>query len=120
MKKQELIHLHGLLAEVSNHCEETDGIAVDLDADYDLAGFDFRWTGTPNGTLEFFSADIEDPSIADDTDWHDMSETVSSPGGSASGSRHRLTNVAHRWLMLKYAPASGTGTLTAKATLKGR
>jgi hypothetical protein len=31
MKKQELIHLHGLLAEVCNHCETADGAIVDLD-----------------------------------------------------------------------------------------
>ena len=31
MKKQELIHLHGLLAEVSNHCEMKEGVPVDLD-----------------------------------------------------------------------------------------
>jgi hypothetical protein len=31
MKKQELIHLHGLLAEVSNYVEECDG-PVDLTA----------------------------------------------------------------------------------------
>jgi hypothetical protein len=30
MKKQELIHLHGLLAEVCDHCETHDGAAVDL------------------------------------------------------------------------------------------
>lgn len=29
MKKQELIHLHGLLAEVCKHCEETAGIDVE-------------------------------------------------------------------------------------------
>ena len=31
MKKQELIHLHGLLAEVSNHCEMTDDASLDLE-----------------------------------------------------------------------------------------
>ena len=30
MKKQELIHLHGLLAEVSSHCEEYEETTVDL------------------------------------------------------------------------------------------
>lgn len=30
MKKQELIHLHGLLAEVSAHCEEYQEATVDL------------------------------------------------------------------------------------------
>lgn len=32
MKKQELIHLHGLLAEVSNHCEMKMDRSVDLEA----------------------------------------------------------------------------------------
>lgn len=36
MKKQELIHLHGLLAEVCNHCEKTAGIDVDTDGYADL------------------------------------------------------------------------------------
>jgi len=31
MKKQELIHLHGLLAQVQNHYEEQTGNAVDHD-----------------------------------------------------------------------------------------
>ena len=30
MKKQELIHLHGLLAEVSNQCAEWDDCTIDL------------------------------------------------------------------------------------------
>lgn len=38
MKKQELIHLHGLLAEVRNQCEEWDGEeALDL-AEYRQMG----------------------------------------------------------------------------------
>ncbi|WP_327052425.1 UPF0058 family protein [Halomicrococcus gelatinilyticus] len=31
MKKQELIHLHGLLAEVGNHYEETNDESITLD-----------------------------------------------------------------------------------------
>ena len=31
MKKQELIHLHGLLAEVRTHYEESNGIEIDHD-----------------------------------------------------------------------------------------
>lgn len=31
MKKQELIHLHGLLAEVSSYCEATTDDSVNLD-----------------------------------------------------------------------------------------
>ncbi len=31
MKKQELIHLHGLLAEVSTHCQMSGDIAPDLE-----------------------------------------------------------------------------------------
>jgi hypothetical protein len=37
MKKQELIHLHGLLAEVSNYYEENAAEDVDLD-EYDELG----------------------------------------------------------------------------------
>jgi hypothetical protein len=37
MKKQELIHLHGLLAEVSTHCQMSDGIKPDL-TDYESLG----------------------------------------------------------------------------------
>jgi len=36
MKKQELIHLHGLLAEVSNHCEMADDVTIDLEKYHDL------------------------------------------------------------------------------------
>lgn len=37
MKKQELIHLHGLLAEVSNQCRAWDDCTIDLD-DYESLG----------------------------------------------------------------------------------
>ena len=37
MKKQELIHLHGLLAEVRNHYEQSAGIEVDHEK-YDELG----------------------------------------------------------------------------------
>ena len=37
MKKQELIHLHGLLAEVSSRCEAYENTAVDL-SDYHMLG----------------------------------------------------------------------------------
>ena len=37
MKKQELIHLHGLLAEIGNYYEETTPAELDLD-DYDSLG----------------------------------------------------------------------------------
>ena len=36
MKKQELIHLHGLLAEVSTHCAQTDSLTFDLDSYQEL------------------------------------------------------------------------------------
>jgi len=36
MKKQELIHLHGLLAEVSNHCKMADDVTIDLENYHDL------------------------------------------------------------------------------------
>ncbi|WP_254531091.1 UPF0058 family protein [Natrinema gelatinilyticum] len=37
MKKQELIHLHGLLAEVSNQCTEWNDCKIDL-AEYESRG----------------------------------------------------------------------------------
>ena len=37
MKTQELIHLHGLLAEVSAHCTSSDRVSIDLD-DYRALG----------------------------------------------------------------------------------
>ncbi|MGM0389961.1 UPF0058 family protein [Natronorubrum thiooxidans] len=37
MKKQELIHLHGLLAEVSNQCAAWDDCQIDLD-EYESLG----------------------------------------------------------------------------------
>ncbi|APW98572.1 metal-binding protein [Halobiforma lacisalsi AJ5] len=37
MKKQELIHLHGLLAEVSNQCAEWEDCEIDLD-EYESLG----------------------------------------------------------------------------------
>jgi hypothetical protein len=37
MKKQELIHLHGLLAEVSTHCQMNGTVTPDL-TDYEALG----------------------------------------------------------------------------------
>ncbi|RQG90360.1 metal-binding protein [Natrarchaeobius halalkaliphilus] len=37
MKKQELIHLHGLLAEVSNQCAEWNNCQIDLE-EYESLG----------------------------------------------------------------------------------
>ena len=37
MKKQELIHLHGLLAEVSNQCAEWENCQIDLE-EYESLG----------------------------------------------------------------------------------
>ena len=37
MKKQELIHLHGLLAEVSNQCTEWNDCRIDLE-EYETLG----------------------------------------------------------------------------------
>ena len=37
MKKQELIHLHGLLAEVSNQCSEWENCQIDLE-EYESLG----------------------------------------------------------------------------------
>ncbi|WP_255193139.1 UPF0058 family protein [Natronobeatus ordinarius] len=37
MKKQELIHLHGLLAEVSNQCAEWEDCQIDLE-EYESLG----------------------------------------------------------------------------------
>ncbi|MEY7848082.1 UPF0058 family protein [Natrarchaeobius sp. A-rgal3] len=37
MKKQELIHLHGLLAEVSNQCAEWNNCQIDLE-EYESRG----------------------------------------------------------------------------------
>ncbi|TMT87097.1 metal-binding protein [Haloterrigena sp. H1] len=37
MKKQELIHLHGLLAEVSNQCAEWEDCQIDLE-EYESRG----------------------------------------------------------------------------------
>ena len=36
MKKQELIHLHGLLAEVSAHCDAREDCAIDLESYHSL------------------------------------------------------------------------------------
>ena len=36
MKKQELIHLHGLLAEVQSQIEEWDGCTIELTSYYEL------------------------------------------------------------------------------------
>jgi hypothetical protein len=88
---------------------------------YSKAAIRFDWTGDPTGTLELFSSELPNPSVADDDDWDSMSEDPADPAGSADNSSIVVESLPHRWLMLKYVPDGGTpgsGTLSAHLTLK--
>jgi hypothetical protein len=85
---------------------------------YSKAALRFDWTGTPTGTLELFSSELVNPSVEDDDDWDAMTEDPGDPAGSADNSSIVIESLPHRWLMLKYAGASGSGTLSAHLTLK--
>ena len=87
-------------------------------AGFAKALFHFDWTGDPTGTLTILTSDHEDPSTVDDSDWLTHTADPDDPAGGAGKSGVQIDVLAARWLMVKYAGASGSGTLTARVTLK--
>lgn len=76
------------------------------------------WTGTPAGALTLWSSDKPDPSVSDDSDWDVMTEDPADPAGSASKATTVIADLKHRWVMLKYVPSTGSGTITTYVTMK--
>lgn len=85
------------------------------------AGAEHGWgltvvtTGTLTGTWTLWATDKERPSLADDTDWVDMSSsaefTKTNPSGSATKWRADSSLLRAGRYRLKYVNASGTGNL---------
>lgn len=78
-------------------------------------------SGTLTGTWTLWATDKPDASLADDTDWVDVSAHAdfveTNPAGAATKWVFSSSLLQHRLLRLKYVNASGTGNLTAYITL---
>jgi hypothetical protein len=94
----------------------TDRVRIGVAA-HSSAAFRFDWDGDPAGTISLLSSELPNPSVEDDDDWEAISASIDSPDGSADSSSAVIT-VPHRWLAIKYAGSSGSGTLSAHLTLK--
>lgn len=85
------------------------------------------WTGTPNGTLKLqASCDAPDKAVQASnggpytvTNWTDISGSSNSVTGSAGSFMWNVSDVGYRFVRLSYTNSSSSGTLTAKASLKG-
>jgi hypothetical protein len=75
------------------------------------------WTGTPTGAFTLWSSDEAEPSEADDTAWTQVTWTSSDPAGSPGKQRTDASGKGYRWLRIKYVNASGSGTVTGRATV---
>ena len=84
------------------------------------------WTGTPAGTFTLQATDSHWPLdksdttlTADGTPAYDLGAVFSAiPAGSASSGDDQFSNVAAKWVRVKYTRTSGTGTYTGRMTAK--
>lgn len=87
-------------------------------ADGVMTALHIAWTGTPTGTFTLWGSDKATPSLADDTDWYSITSGVpTNPAGAAGKSGSKLVDEPARWKRVKYVNASGSGTLTGRATV---
>ncbi len=87
-------------------------------------GYSLRvnYAGTPTGTTTLWEANKTFPDLTSDTDWTDVSAsvTVVSPAGSATSFSADVATGRGRRMRLKYINASGSGTIEAHVTPHGR
>jgi len=80
-------------------------------------GYQFSWTGTPNGSLSFEVSNNYDPQNTTGAVWTALSTSLIagysgiSPAGSAGNSYVDLTGLKAKWVRCKYTNSSSTGTL---------
>lgn len=79
----------------------------------DDIGLEVTWTGTPTGTFE---VDVSDSGV----NFYALTfnPVLNQPAGSASGYFVNLTQLAAKYILLKYTNASGSGTLTVYGQMK--
>lgn len=114
-------------SEISNAAMTANifGTPVLLDQAEELS-FQASWVGTPTGNI---SVQVSDDMGADSigtsplgtgiTNWTDVSGSSQPAGGSAGNFGYNLPNIGYKWARLIYTFTSGTGTLNARAEIKG-
>lgn len=76
------------------------------------------YTGTPTGTFTLWMTDKRQPSTTNDDDWvQDTTFSPTNPAGAAGKFRDDAANAKAKRKRLKYVNASGTGTVSAWATV---
>ena len=79
------------------------------------------WTGSPVGnfTVEVSDDDGSDQFGTGVTNWDTYAGSTSAAGGAAGILTYAISDVSFKWARLKYTRASGTGTVNARANIKG-
>lgn len=81
----------------------------------EVASAHLVWTGTPSGTFTVWASNKPEPSLADDTDWVDITTAVAgitNPAGAAGKLLVRVPNTAVALkYRVKYTNSASTGVL---------
>lgn len=80
---------------------------------YDNAGIEVAWTGTPTGVLSVMCSNSGTAFYA-----LTFNPTLTQPAGSGGGYLIDLNQLPFKYVMLQYANASGSGTLSAYICVK--
>lgn len=76
----------------------------------------YDWTGDLATAVTLWASNHDDPTVADDTDWVDVSAdvTLTAPAGVAGKFMVQVGNANARWYRLKFVRSGGSGTLTVR------
>jgi hypothetical protein len=105
---------------------EIDSAPLRVDQIFGLA-IQATWTGTPNGTIKL-QASCDTPPTASQvanggpdavTNWSDISDSSYSISGVAGNYMWNINGAFYNYIRIVYVNASSTGSLSAKACVKG-
>lgn len=72
----------------------------------------YRWNGTLAATATLWASNLDNPDIANDTDWIQVTDVaLTSPAGSAGSFGQTIGNAHFRWYRLKFVRSAGSGDL---------
>jgi hypothetical protein len=115
----------GNLYRTAGGAGDTEGVAVSGTSTFYGTPMDTRsilnpslhlqWTGTPTGTFTIWGSNKRDPSLADDSDWFQITLAVAivQPAGSAGKDFVDMSSWPFAKLRPKYVNAAGSGTIHA-------
>jgi hypothetical protein len=92
--------------------------AVDV-TNSDSAAIEITWTGTPTGTFVVQGAVRNDAGGAPVNFQNITLSATLSASGSAGSHLVNLSGIGYTWIRVSYTNVSGTGSVSAWATVKG-